>query len=150
MQASTGDTGDREDSLLAEVQLVEISKLQFENECPGVVILHGSLSAVESSDHTIVLACGRRIKYRTLCICVGARPKDLLSISYVNSEISLLYDPLPHIHTLRDTDSVGRLFEALTDATTQACAPRVAVVGNGGIALEMIHLVCSNPQQYID
>ena len=59
------------------------------------------------------------LEYDKLCICTGARPKRVLHN--------------PHVMVLRDTDSVQALAHRLTDAR------HVAVVGNGGIALELAH-----------
>lgn len=61
------------------------------------------------------------ISYHKLCLCVGARPKRIADH--------------PNIIGLRDQLSVEELLQRLRTAS------RVAVVGNGGIALELIHEV---------
>lgn len=62
---------------------------------------------------------GRCFRYDRLCLCVGARPK-------------LIYNH-PHILGLRDLQSVEELITRLSTAK------RIAIVGNGGIALELIY-----------
>ena len=61
------------------------------------------------------------IPYDRLCLCTGARPKLIANH--------------PNVIGLRDQHSVEELLGRLRTAG------RVAVVGNGGIALELIHEV---------
>jgi hypothetical protein len=61
------------------------------------------------------------VSYSKLCICSGVRPK--------------LLGTHRNIIGLRDMDSVQQLSARL------ATARRVVVVGNGGIALELVHEV---------
>jgi hypothetical protein len=63
----------------------------------------------------------RRTEYKKLCICIGAQPKLLIDHASVIG--------------LRDQHSVEDLLRRLATART------VAIVGNGGIALELIHEV---------
>lgn len=64
---------------------------------------------------------GTFLPYTKLCICSGVRPKLLGSHR--------------NIIGLRDLESVEQLSARLATART------VAVVGNGGIALELVHEV---------
>jgi hypothetical protein len=64
------------------------------------------------------------LPYDKLCLCVGARPKRIADH--------------PSIIGLRDQLSVEELLQRLRTAS------RVAVVGNGGIALELIHEVSTS------
>lgn len=70
--------------------------------------------------HYITTATGQRYEYRKLCICTGSFPK------LINFESK-------HIVGLRDTDSAIELKKKLEHAK------RVCIVGNGGIAIELIH-----------
>jgi pyridine nucleotide-disulfide oxidoreductase domain-containing protein 1 len=63
------------------------------------------------------------ILYDELCVCTGVQP-NLVATN-------------PCIIGLRDTHSASEL------ATRLKSAKKVAVLGNGGIALELIHEVCN-------
>lgn len=93
----------------------------------------------------LLLGDGRRLPYDKLCICAGARPKQLpptafharpapgLSEAEAEAERQRQEAELRRrVLTIRDTDSVQRLAARLRGAR------RVAVVGNGGIALELM------------
>ena len=68
----------------------------------------------------IELDNGSVIQYEKLCVCTGGVPKQLF----------LGYQNVLHI---RDTESVHILQEKIKDAK------RVLIVGNGGIATEMVY-----------
>ena len=70
---------------------------------------------------TIDQTGARRIAYDQLCIATGVRPKLIANH--------------PNIIGLRDLQSVEDLVKRLHSAR------KVVVVGNGGIALELIHEV---------
>ena len=70
--------------------------------------------------HYIIDSSGERYAYKLLCICSGAKPK---LIKFENS----------HILGLRDTDSAAELKERLLTAK------KICIVGNGGIATELVH-----------
>ena len=103
----------------------------------------------------LLLSDGRRLPYDKLCICAGARPKQLPSALFraaaaaaadggqAGQQGQQQPEPAPaqgaeleelqsRVLTIRDTDSVARLAAQLRGAR------RVAVVGNGGIALELM------------
>ena len=61
-------------------------------------------------------------RYAKLCLCHGARPKLLPEAEGV-----------PQVMGIRDTESV-RNFKAKLEG-----AARVVIVGNGGIATELVH-----------
>lgn len=86
----------------------------------------------------LLLGSGRRLPFDKLCICAGARPKQLPPVVFRSAsgaeaaqgeELAALQR---RVLTIRDTDSVQRLGRQLRHAA------RVAVVGNGGIALELM------------
>jgi pyruvate/2-oxoglutarate dehydrogenase complex dihydrolipoamide dehydrogenase (E3) component len=68
-----------------------------------------------------MVACFRYA--RSVCICTGARPKQLSGAENCGDRIL----------TLRDVESVNSLEHKLKDAR------RVAIVGNGGIATELVY-----------
>lgn len=108
----------------------------------------------------LLLGGGGRLPYDKLCICAGARPKQLppgvfQAPAAAAAAPAAAEEAEPHggggeqqaqqaqrdaelaeVHarvlTIRDTDSVARL------AARLRAARRVAVVGNGGIALELM------------
>lgn len=103
----------------------------------------------------LLLANGERLPYDKLCICAGARPKQLPADAFRASAAAPghkeqqqegqagrqparqagaweLEQARRRVLTIRDTDSVARL------AALLASVRRVAVVGNGGIALELV------------
>eukprot|EP00941_MAST-03F_sp_MAST-3F-sp1_P005623 g5623.t1 len=98
-------------------------------ECPlekmeesGVKVLRGFVTSLNVNDRQISLKDGTTLKYDSVCLCTGARPR-------------LLLDGHPNIIGIRDTESVFHLAKRLEKAR------RVMVVGNGGIALELIYAV---------
>jgi hypothetical protein len=69
----------------------------------------------------LILIADRRIRFKYLCICTGVRP-------------NLIADH-PLILPLRDLHSVNVLKKRLESSK------KIAVIGNGGIALELVHEV---------
>ncbi|MPC27397.1 Pyridine nucleotide-disulfide oxidoreductase domain-containing protein 1 [Portunus trituberculatus] len=65
---------------------------------------------------------GRCFSYQKLCVCTGATPK-------------LLAERGPHVVWLRDTESAQQFQAQIKDAR------RIMIVGNGGIATEMVYEV---------
>lgn len=70
----------------------------------------------------VYTSSGRRYSYQHLCICTGATPK-------------LLAEKGPHVVWLRDTESAQQFQARIKDAR------RIIIVGNGGIATEMVYEV---------
>lgn len=71
------------------------------------------------SDHYVTTTDGQVYKYKKLLISTGGTPR-------------LIDNSNPHVIGIRDTHSVQYFKEKLADAR------RVAVIGNGGIALELV------------
>ena len=88
----------------------------------GVEVLSDSVEEIDAQEHVVKTKGGRVIKYGRLCLCHGARPK-LLPEAEGN----------PLVMGIRDTESVRKFKEKL------AGARRVVIVGNGGIATELVH-----------
>lgn len=91
---------------------------------PNISVLHDSLIEIDDESFTIKTASGVCIKYKYLCLCMGARPK-LIPQAKNNS----------YIFGIRDTDSVENFIKKLKNSK------KVAVVGNGGIASELVHKI---------
>ena len=71
------------------------------------------------------LADDREVRYDKACVCTGASPKLAIPFSH------------PLVFGIRDTQSV----EDLANQLRAGRARRVVVVGNGAIALELVHTV---------
>ena len=84
---------------------------------PNFKWVQGKVVAMDPHRSVLHLASGACLTFDKLCICTGAAPRRL-----PNS---------PEALVLRDTDSVAEL------AARLHTAKRVAVVGNGGIGLEL-------------
>lgn len=83
---------------------------------PQGIILTGRFLYI--SEHWILTNKDEKFVYKKLCICTGGRP-NIISKS-------------PFVVGIRDTESVQELKDKLSKAR------RVVIVGNGGIALELV------------
>ena len=70
----------------------------------------------------VYISTGRCFSYQQLCICTGATPK-------------VLAERGPHVIWLRDTESAQQFQARIKEAR------RIMIVGNGGIATEMVYEV---------
>lgn len=91
---------------------------------PNVSVIHGKLKKVNDIDKKVLLDTDITINYQYLCICIGAQPK-LIPQAEEN----------PYILGIRDTDSVEQFLKKLEHAK------RIAIVGNGGIASELVYKI---------
>lgn len=85
---------------------------------PHVQILIDTLKHVNDEENYILTHSGRKISYRYLCLCTGAKAH-------------LIDEHHPAVIGIRDTDSVRELQKHLSTAQ------KIALVGNGGIATEL-------------
>lgn len=86
----------------------------------NIRVLEDQLLSIESKSHSVKTVKGNRITYSYLCICTGARPK-------------LIEQGKANVIGIRDTESVQEFQKRVKNAT------RLAVVGNGGIASELVY-----------
>jgi len=86
---------------------------------PNVRVVQGKVASVNYNESSVTTEEGVTVKYKRLCVCTGASPK-------------LIADN-PYVIGIRDTDSVEAFQKRLTGAK------KVLVVGNGGIATELVH-----------
>ncbi|CAG5865243.1 unnamed protein product [Menidia menidia] len=89
---------------------------------PELMTEDGSVKSLHTQSRSLETADGRVFGYEKLCICSGGRPK-------------LLTQDNPYVLGIRDTDSVQEFQRRLSKAR------RIVVVGNGGIALELVYEV---------
>ncbi|CAD6192135.1 unnamed protein product [Caenorhabditis auriculariae] len=98
-----------------DVQETEVSL----TEDPRFELLNAVVSKWDSKKQELETTVGRIIKYDKLCIATGARPK----CPWKNDRVL----------TIRDMDTALTLQEKLADAKN------VVIVGNGGIATELVY-----------
>lgn len=87
---------------------------------PSVKVIRDTVVRVNAIDKRLETLNGEIIGYEKLCICTGARPR-LISQNNEN------------VVGIRDTESVETLSRKISQAR------RILVVGNGGIATELVH-----------
>ncbi|KAG0717018.1 Pyridine nucleotide-disulfide oxidoreductase domain-containing protein 1 [Chionoecetes opilio] len=93
----------------------------LQSKCPSVRVLQDAVDHLDAKNQLVFTSSGRCFSYQQLCLCTGATPK-LLSEG-------------PHVLWLRDTESVLQFQSRIKDAR------RIMIVGNGGIATEMVYEV---------
>ncbi|XP_055545605.1 pyridine nucleotide-disulfide oxidoreductase domain-containing protein 1 [Wyeomyia smithii] len=101
-----------------DVEEVEAASLNGSN----IRVIEDKLERIESEAHYVSTAGGSKINYRYLCLCLGARPKLIENVG-----------ENPNVIGIRDTESVQEFQKRVKNAT------RLAVVGNGGIASELVY-----------
>lgn len=106
--------------MLQQFDVEERDAETITTENPNVKVIHDSVIALNSTLHLVYTKLGTVIKYKKLCICSGAVPKLIPSMC-------------PYIIGIRDTESVKDFQKKVQNAS------RIVVVGNGGIATEVVH-----------
>ncbi|KAM4711813.1 pyridine nucleotide-disulfide oxidoreductase domain-containing protein 1 isoform 1-T1 [Anableps anableps] len=107
---------------LEEFDVEEKPSSVLKEKFPNLTIIHSAVKSLHTQTHCLETTDGRVFGYEKLCICSGARPK-------------LLTQENPHVLGIRDTDSAQEFQKRLSKAK------RIVVVGNGGIALELVYEV---------
>ncbi|XP_030576526.1 pyridine nucleotide-disulfide oxidoreductase domain-containing protein 1 isoform X2 [Archocentrus centrarchus] len=107
---------------LEEFDVEERPSSVLEEKFPNLTIIRSALKSLHTKSHCVETADGRVFGYKKLCICSGARPK-------------LLTQDNPYVLGIRDTDSAQEFQKRLSKAK------RIVIVGNGGIALELVNEV---------
>ncbi|KAK3098090.1 hypothetical protein FSP39_016016 [Pinctada imbricata] len=105
---------------LEDFDVEERPILSLRTECPNVKVITDTVKLLDSQSHVILLKSGKTIQYKKCCICTGGKPK-------------LISDSNPHVLGIRDTESVQEFQKRLSSAR------RIVVVGNGGIATELVY-----------
>ncbi|XP_047430596.1 pyridine nucleotide-disulfide oxidoreductase domain-containing protein 1 isoform X2 [Mugil cephalus] len=108
--------------MLEEFDVEERPSSVLEEKFPNLTVIHSALKSLNTQSHSVETSDGRVFGYDKLCICSGARPK-------------LLTQDNPYVLGIRDTDSAQEFQKRLCSAK------RIVVVGNGGIALELVYEV---------
>ena len=89
---------------------------------PRVSVHRGIAKSINYVDKLLITETGKKVVYDRLCICTGAQPK-------------LIFPESKYVLGIRDTMTVQDLDQKLK------AAERIVVVGNGGIATELVFQV---------
>ncbi|KAM4820401.1 pyridine nucleotide-disulfide oxidoreductase domain-containing protein 1 [Thomomys bottae] len=108
--------------ILEEFDVEEQPSAVLEKRFPNITIVESAVRQLKSEERCVLTEDGGRHAYKKLCLCTGAKPKLIRAGS-------------PYVLGIRDTDSAQEFQKRLTDAR------RIVVVGNGGIALELVYEV---------
>ncbi|RXN05140.1 pyridine nucleotide-disulfide oxidoreductase domain-containing 1 [Labeo rohita] len=107
---------------LEEFDVEEQPSSVLEEKYPNLKVVQSAVKLLRAKEHLLQAENGQTFHYKKLCICSGARPK-------------LLTQDNPHVLGIRDTDSAQEFQKRLSKAK------RIVVIGNGGIALELVYEV---------
>lgn len=107
---------------LCQFDVKELKAEAFADTHPMVSVIQDTVTSIDSVQHTVSTSQGKCFKYEKLCICTGGSPK-------------LIGEENPYILGIRDTESVEEFQNRIKEAR------RIVVVGNGGIATELVHEV---------
>ncbi len=105
---------------LEELAVYEKKTDCFQLENPGITVKHGVLKAIDATKK-IIYTDDEQFAYTELCLCTGATPK--------------LVTNHPNVIGIRDLESVTELVKRFQ------LGKKVIVLGNGGIALELLHVL---------
>ncbi|XP_069618874.1 pyridine nucleotide-disulfide oxidoreductase domain-containing protein 1 isoform X1 [Ranitomeya imitator] len=105
---------------LEEFDVEEQSSGALQAQYPNIRVLHTAVKGLKADEQTLITQDGACYSYEQLCVCTGARPR-------------LITEGNPYVLGIRDTDSAQTFQHHLRTAR------RVLVVGNGGIALELVY-----------
>lgn len=100
----------------------ERSLSYLEQQYSNIKVLQDVLTSLDANAHVASLKSGQTVSYQMICLCMGARPQ-------------LAFKDSPLVLGIRDTETVQTLQGRLAGARL------IAVIGNGGIATELVHEV---------
>ncbi|XP_073693028.1 pyridine nucleotide-disulfide oxidoreductase domain-containing protein 1 isoform X2 [Garra rufa] len=107
---------------LQEFDVEEQPSSVLEEKYPNLKVVQSAVKLLRAKEHLLQAENGQTFHYKKLCICSGARPK-------------LLNQDNPHVLGIRDTDSAQEFQKRLSKAK------KIVVIGNGGIAIELVYEV---------
>ncbi|KAJ8921073.1 hypothetical protein NQ315_015869 [Exocentrus adspersus] len=110
--------------VLTDFDIKEVTTNEFSTKHSNVTVVHDTLLHIDDEEYFIKTKGDLKIKYKYLCLCVGAEPK---LIPQANE--------FPEILGIRDTDSVESFVEKVKHSK------KLLVVGNGGIASELVYKI---------
>ncbi|EPY81254.1 pyridine nucleotide-disulfide oxidoreductase domain-containing protein 1 [Camelus ferus] len=106
--------------VLEEFDVEEQPSTLLENRFPNIKVIESGVKQLKSEEHCVLTEDGNQHLYKKLCLCAGAKPK-------------LIREGNPYVLGIRDTDSAQEFQKQLTKAK------RIMIIGNGGIALELVY-----------
>lgn len=109
--------------LLSTFQVEEQEGQELEKHHENLKVIQDFVMEINAEKQLVHLKSGLEINYKYLVLCHGARPKLLSNDKYILG--------------IRDTESVQKFQDNLSGAK------RIMIVGNGGIATEMVHELSS-------
>eukprot|EP01038_Epipyxis_sp_PR26KG_P011956 gene11956-16004_t len=115
---------------LEELQVFERTADCFKYSHPNINIIIDKVDNIDYKSKVILLKSGQFIHYHKVCICTGGRPNMIISNH-------------PLVIGIRDLESVQYLSNRLKSARN------IVIVGNGGIAVELIYELQSVPIDWI-
>ncbi|XP_033739576.1 pyridine nucleotide-disulfide oxidoreductase domain-containing protein 1-like [Pecten maximus] len=107
---------------LEEFDVEERPWMSVQQDCPNVKVIQTEVTALDAEEHMVTVRDGQTFHYKQLCICSGGRPKVIAKDNQ-------------YVLGIRDTQSVKEFQKHLHQAR------RILVVGNGGIATELVYEV---------
>ncbi|KAI6646534.1 Pyridine nucleotide-disulfide oxidoreductase domain-containing protein 1-like isoform X2 [Oopsacas minuta] len=111
-----------ESGTVLNFDIEELSLGSLTTEINRVKVLYGIVTTLIAEHNAVTINNNFSIRYSKLCICTGATPQ-------------LIGDESTCVYGIRDTDSVELVQAKLRDSR------RVVIVGNGGIALELVYKI---------
>ena len=105
---------------LEEFSVFEKKADFFKLDNPNITCIEGVMvNSIDTTNKSLYLSNNEVLVYSKVCICTGATPKLIINH--------------PNVIGIRDLQTVEELMERVMKAR------KVVVIGNGGIALELIH-----------
>ncbi|OQR79192.1 pyridine nucleotide-disulfide oxidoreductase domain-containing protein 1-like [Tropilaelaps mercedesae] len=104
---------------IEEFSVSETAGSVLESQFTNLKVVFARVENWDAMAKTLHLSTGESLRYGKLCLCCGAIPNRVFNV--------------PGVLVIRDTETVDKLRERLARAET------IAVIGNGGIATELVH-----------
>ncbi|OWF48998.1 pyridine nucleotide-disulfide oxidoreductase domain-containing protein 1-like [Mizuhopecten yessoensis] len=107
---------------LEEFDVEERPWMSMQQDCPNVKVIQTEVTSLVAEAHTMTVRDGQTYNYKQICICSGGLPK-------------VIAKDHQYVLGIRDTQSVKEFQKHLHHAR------RILVIGNGGIATELVYEV---------
>lgn len=105
---------------LEDFDVAEKPSSELQQDCKNLDVLEEKVTSIHPSKREITTNNGKVLSYTKLCLCTGGSPKVIRKDN-------------PNVIGIRDTESVTHFQKKLCGAR------RVIIVGNGGIATELVY-----------
>lgn len=107
---------------LEEFDVEERPMMSVQQDFPNVKVIQTEVTSLDADKHVLLTGDGQKFTFKQMCICSGGRPKVIAKDN-------------THVVGIRDTESVKEFQKRLSHAR------RIIVIGNGGIATELVYEV---------